>query len=1020
MIQAIHTKVPGRARYKIEGLYRSETLKKVLEFQLSQQKNILRVSASTLTGNVLVFFNSGNDHETIAAVIERVLTRAGAIARGPRRDIRTRPPSVHSARHPPSMGEVPAWRTAAKRLIASEEQKGEPWHVLDGDSVLCLLGSCRKTGLTEAAALARLQQFGPNVIPESDPRSPWKAFASQFASLPVALLGAAAGLSLLTGGVVDAAVILGVVVVNGFIGFLTEREAEKTIRSLKTFVQSSARVLRDGRERTISAAELVPGDVLVLRPGTSIPADCRILEASHLSVDESTLTGESMPAVKRVEPLGNKEVPLGDRHNMAYMGTLVTGGEGCAVVVATGRHTEIGRLQMLLDETKSPKTPIEMQLARTGDQLVLIATSICGVVFLMGFLRGYGLLQMARSAVSLAAAAVPEGLPAAATITFALGVKNMRKHHVLVRQLQAIETLGAVQTVCLDKTGTITRNRMSVQMVYTGGRRIQVRDSGFFLGETPVDPLSIGELKQLLHVCTLCSETRIKANELNGEVAFEGSPTERALVQLTSMGGIDVSLLRRSHPLLRVGHRAENRLYMGTLHESPEGGCLYAVKGSPPEVLAMCSWQMKNGKKVRLTEKTRLSIETENERMAGQALRVLAFACARLEETPAEDPQEGLVWLGLIGMADPIRHGVGELIKVFHRAGIDTVMITGDQSPTAYAVAQELNLSRGNPLEILDSSELGSVESEVFKALAKRIQVYARVSPSHKLKIVQALQSTGKVVAMTGDGINDGPALKAADIGIAMGRSGTDIAREVADVVLEEDNLETLIAALRDGRTTYNNVRKSVRFFLSTNLSEIMVMFAAMASGIGFPLNAMQLLWINIISDIFPGLALSMEAPETDVLEEPPRNPAEPLLNSDDYKRMALESAVMSGTTLAAYGYGLSRYGMGARAGTLAFQALTLAQLLHAVSCRSERHRFFEQDRPPPNRYLNVALAACCGLQMLTFLVPGLRRILGLTAVNLLDAAVIAGGAVVSLAINELTKKTKWTKRNENSIHDHV
>jgi Ca2+-transporting ATPase len=1018
MIQAIHTKVPGRARYKIDGLYRSEALKKALEFQLSREKNILRVSASTLTGNVLVFFNSGNDHETIATLIERVLTRSGPTVEGPRKEVRPRAEAAHPASLPPPTREEPAWRTAAKRLLASEEQKGEPWHVLDADSVLCSLGAYRETGLPETTASARLKEFGPNTIPESDPRSPWKAFASQFASLPVALLGAAAGLSLFTGGVVDAAVILGVVVANGFIGFLTEREAEKTIRSLKTFVQPSARVLRDGRERTVSAAELVPGDVLVLKPGSYIPADCRILEASHLSVDESTLTGESMPAVKRVEPIGNKDVPLGDRHNMAYMGTLVTGGEGRAVVVATGRFTEIGRLQMLLDETKSPKTPIEMQLARTGDQLVLIATGICGVVFLMGFLRGHGLLQMARTAVSLAAAAVPEGLPAAATITFALGVKNMRKHHVLVRQLQAVETLGAVQTVCLDKTGTITRNRMAVQAVYTGGKGIEVRDRGFFLDEAPVDPLSIGELKQLLHVCTLCSETRIKANEKNGEVALKGSPTESALVRLTSLGGIDVSLLRRSHPLLRVGHRAENRLYMGTLHEAPGKGCLYAVKGSPPEVLAMCRWQMKNGKKVRLTEKTRLSIETENERMAGQALRVLAFACAALEETPAADPQEGLVWLGLVGMADPIREGVGELIEVFHRAGIDTVMITGDQSPTAHAVAQELNLSRGDPLEILDSSELGSVESDVLKALAKRVQVYARVSPSHKLMIVQALQSTGKVVAMTGDGINDGPALKAADIGIAMGRSGTDIAREVADVVLEEDNLETLIVALRDGRTTYNNIRKSVHFFLSTNLSEIMVMFAAMAAGIGFPINAMQLLWINIISDIFPGLALSMEAPETDVLEEPPRDPGKPLLDSADFKRMAIESAVISGTTLAAYGYGLSRYGMGARAGTLAFQALTVAQLLHAVSCRSERHRFFEQDRPPPNRYLNLALGASIGLQLLTFLVPGLRGILGLTAVSLLDAAVIAGGAVLPLAVNELTKKTKRTKRNENSIHD--
>lgn len=1020
MIQPIHTKVPGRARYKVDGLYRSQALKKILELQLSRNKNILRVSASTSTGNILVLFNSGNDHMSIASLIEGVLRRSEAVAERPREPREIGKKGEGASTPAPRVQEEPAWRSAAKKLLVSEEQQGEPWHLLDADSVFSALQASRQQGLSEEAATVRLKECGLNALPESDPRPSWKIFASQFTSLPVALLGAAAGLSLFTGGVLDAAVIAGVVVANALIGFLTEREAERTIRSLKTFVQPTAKVLRDGRLRTVSAAEIVAGDVLLLKPGTYVPADSRVFEASHLSVDESALTGESMPVIKRVEPIERKDLPLADRANMAYMGTLVTGGEGRAVVVATGRQSEIGRLKMLLDETTSPKTPIEKQLARTGDQLVLIATGICGVVFLMGFLRGHGLLQMARTAVSLAAAAVPEGLPAAATITFAMGIKNMREHHVLIRQLQAVETLGAVQTVCLDKTGTITRNRMSVMAIHTGGRRLEVQREGFFLDGAPVEPLANGELKQLLHVCTLCSETRISANDKNGDYVLKGSPTERALVQLTSLAGIDVSRLRKSHHLLRVSYRAENRLYMGTLHEAPGKSYLYAVKGSPPEVMAMCTWKMKNGRKVRLTDKALLAIETENERMAGQAMRVLGLAYGTFAEEPANDPEEGLTWLGLVGMADPVREGVHELIQVFHRAGIDTVMITGDQSPTAHAVAEELNLSRGDPLEILDSSELSSVEPEVLQALAKRVQVYARVSPSHKLRIVQALQSTGKVVAMTGDGINDGPALKAADIGIAMGRSGTDIAREVADVVLEEDNLETLIIALQDGRTTYNNIRKSVHFFLSTNLSEIMVMFAAMAAGIGFPINAMQLLWINIISDIFPGLALSMEAPETDVLDEPPRDPRKPLLDSRDFKRMALESAVISGATLGAYGYGLSRYGMGARAGTLAFQTLTIAQLLHAISCRSERHRFFDREKPPPNKHLNLALGGSLGLQLLTLAVPGLRGLLGLTGVNLLDAAVIAGSALVPLAINELTKKTNLVRDNENTHHDDV
>jgi Ca2+-transporting ATPase len=1019
MIQAIHTKVPGRARYRIEGLYRSPPLKKLLEFQLSQHSDILRVSARVSTGNLLVYYNSGNDHESIASLIAEVLTEAEATAEMPAEEGNTEGSRERSReKSSPRAEEEPAWHSAAKRLLSSRDQEGRPWHALDVDSVLSTLGVDRETGLPDETAGLRLKRDGENVLPESVPRSTWRIFADQFASLPVVLLGAAAGLSLFTGGLADAAIITGVVVANACIGFLTEREAEKTIRSLKSFAQPSARVIRDGHVRTVAGRDLVVGDMLLLKPGVYIPADSRVVEASHLSVDESALTGECMPVVKRSKAIRKKEVPLADRFNLAYMGTLVTGGEGRAVVVATGRSTQIGRLQMLLDETTSPKTPIEKQLSRTGDQLVLIASGICGAVFLIGLLRGHSLLELGRTAISLAAAAVPEGLPAAATITFSLGINNMRRHHVLIRQLQAVETLGAVQTVCLDKTGTITRNRMSVLSIYSGGKRIEVCSGGFVVNGRPLEPLTIRELERLLHVCTLCSETQITANEKNGDYVLTGSPTERALVNLTSLAGIDVSALRKSHRLLRVSHRAENRQFMATLHSAPGRGKLYAVKGSPPEVMALCRWQMKNGRKVRLTEKARLAIETENEQMAGRALRVLGVAYGTFEKGAAVEPEGELTWLGLVGMADPIRPGVAELIRVFHRAGLDTVMITGDQSPTAHSVAQELNLSQGEPLEILDSSELASVEPEVLRALARRVHVYARVSPSHKLMIVQALQSTGRVVAMTGDGINDGPALKAADIGIAMGRSGTDIARGVADVVLEEDNLETLIIALRDGRTTYNNIRKSVHFFLSTNLSEIMVMFAAAAGGIAFPINAMQLLWINIISDIFPGLALSMEAPESDVLEEPPRDPQKPLLDAADFKRMAFESAVISGATLGAYGYGLARYGAGARAGSVAFQSLTIAQLLHALSCRSERHRLFEKGGPPPNKYLNLALGGSLGFQALTLLVPGLRSVLGITPVNLLDTLVIAGSAFVPLAVNELTKKTRLVKNDEKPHND--
>jgi Ca2+-transporting ATPase len=444
---------------------------------------------------------------------------------------------------------------------------------------------------------------------------------------------------------------------------------------------------------------------------------------------------------------------------------------------------------------------------------------------------------------------------------------------------------------------------------------------------------------------------------------------------------------------------------MSTLHASTNSQKLFALKGSPPEVLSMCRWQLKDGKTIPLSEEDKLKIEAENDQMAADTLRVLGLAYAAVDSESPKELEEDLIWLGLVGMEDPIRDGVKGLMDVFHGAGIDTVMITGDQSPTAYAVANELNLGQGERLEILDSTQFDSVDPELMGALAKKVHVYSRVSPAHKLRIVQALQDAGKVVAMTGDGINDGPALKASDIGIAMGQSGTDVAREVADIVLEEDDLEALVIAVRDGRATFNNIKKSVHFFLATNLSEIMVMFAAVAAGIGFPLNVMQLLWINIISDIFPGLALSMEEPEADVLEQPPREPDQPLFSGADYKRMVFESSIISASSLGAYAFGIATYGMGARAGSIAFQSLTIGQLLHALSCRSQSRRIFDKERLPRNRYLDLALGGSLAIQAMTMFVPTLRRFLGLTQLNPLDMAVIGGSSLVALVLNETSKK---------------
>ncbi len=999
---------PGRARVKIEGLYHSEPLKHLLESRLSLQTEITSAYANTQTGNLLVCYNPEHSTRKVAAIIEKVMEDASEndlASRGAASDTAD-PPHLNLPEDKKLRPAIRDFvRERLKRVLAqSDEQTVEPCHLLEADTILEQFDTRVRTGLTTKVAQARLRKYGPNSLPESRPRSKWSIFFDQFKSLPTALLGIAAGLSVATGGILEAAVIGGVVIANAFIGFFTESDAENTIRSLKTFVQPHAEIFRDGRIQVVSAKELVPGDIVILKPGAYVPADCRVVESHHLSIDESILTGESMPVYKIVNALYDPNIPIGDRFNMAYMGTLVTGGQGLAVVVGTGRFTEMGRLQSLLEETESPKTPIERQLARMGDQLVVLSGAVCGIIFLIGFLRGHGFLVMSRMAISLAAAAVPEGLPTAATINFARGIKNMKKHRVLVRDLHAVETIGAVQTVCLDKTGTITWNQMAALNVYTGGRRVEIRNGSFVSGGLPINPLKNAELRRLLEVCALCNETDVKRENDTGEYFLNGSPTENALVNMALRAGIDVLRLRVINALENIQHRTENRLFMCTKHVISENTRLLTCKGSPTEVLDMCEWQLRDGEEMPLTDDDRRGIEMENERMAGDALRVLGVAFSRLENG-RKSAEDGFIWLGLVGLADPIRGEVKDLIKVFHDANIDTVMITGDQSPTAYAVARELGLSRGATLEILDSSELTAVGPDVLEALANRVHVYARVSPSHKLKIVQALQASGKIVAMTGDGINDGPALKAADIGIAMGESGTDVARGVADVVLEEDNLEALIIAVRDGRTTHNNIRKSVHFFLSTNLSEIMVMSAAMTAGIGFPLNAMQLLWINIISDIFPGLALSMENAEPDVLAQRPRAANEPFFDSSAYKRMAFESAVISSASMGSYAYGLMRYGMNARAGTLAFQSLTVGQLLHALSCRSDKHGIFTRNRLPPNRYLNMAIGGSLAMQGLTMVVPGLRRLLGITPLNLIDGAVIAGSALLSLFVNEATKK---------------
>lgn len=696
---------------------------------------------------------------------------------------------------------------------------------------------------------------------------------------------------------------------------------------------------------------------------------------------------------------------------MAYKGTFITSGKGLAAVVATGKFTEEGKIQEMVGKATSTETPLQQQLDKVGSQLVLLGGGVCGLVFGLGLLRGYGFLKMLKTSISLAVASVPEGLPMIATTTLALGIQDMRKHNILIRGLDAVEALGSVQTICLDKTGTITQNKMIVEEIYISIGSLKLSNDQFVTeAGKRIDPNECEELLKLIQVSVLCSESEVIDTE-DGEDEVKGSATENALIYMAISADIDVVELRKKHSLLETIPRTEDRNIMSTVHKTRNQQKFVALKGSPAEVLERCNSQMKNGEVVPLTDENRQALELENERMAGKALRVLGVAYTDIDDTE-EDPEKDLTWLGLTGMADPIREGVKALMEDFHQAGIDTVMITGDQSPTAYAIAKELNLSRDQKLEILDSSDLANLEPEKMQALFDKVDVFARISPADKLQIVQALQSAGKIVAMTGDGINDTPALKAANVGVAMGDGGADGVREVADVVIEDNNLKTMINSVSQGRTIYNNIRKSVHFLLSTNLSEIMVMTSATAAGMGEPLNAVQLLWLNLVSDVFPGLALALEPPEPDVLNQPPRNPEEPIIKQSDFERIAFESSAISLSALGAYGYGLVRYGMGSQASSVIFMSLTMGQILHTLSCRSEEHSIFDQQKLPHNPYMDGAIIGSFALQLLPIAIPGLRNLLKLAPINFLDWIVIGGSALLPLLVNESTKKTMQGKKN--------
>ena len=993
-VQLVSAPVPGRVRYRSAAFLRDPIRAAHVQSAITAIPGVRRAEANARTGSVLVLFDPRIPRgelepvlcDALGAVLATPATRATVIVASTRVRSEADPAVGARAVHTPNA-------RAGVHEVA--------YHALELHEV------CREIGVAapghdHESAAHKLAAEGHNALTPPPRRSELRMLLDQLASTPVLLLGASALFSAATGGSGDALAIVVVIGINATIGYLTESRAERTIAAITSAPPAHVPVMRAGKA-TLVAVELVArGDLLVLSAGVFVAADARIVQDQDLTVDESSLTGESVPVLKSTATALDASLPLGERSSMVYRGTLVTGGSAVAMVVAIGDHTEVGQIQSLASAVEARQTPMQKQLDQLGTQLAIGSAIACSMAFGLGMLRGQPLLPMLRTAISLGVAAVPEGLPTVAITTLALGLARMRERHVLVRKLAAVETLGAVQVVCFDKTGTLTVNRMTVVELTAGLERLRL-NAGILhdAADRPADTDS-SDLGWLLRVAVLCNEVELRND--SGVSMLQGSPTEAALVQLALDLGFDVDSARAYHPLLGIQRRAQTRNYMSTSHARGEER-LVAIKGRPSEVLALCGTFLRNGERLPLTYVERDAIETHNEHMAARALRVLGLAF-RDGALAHDDPAPDLVWLGLIAMEDPPRPAVPALIERFHRAGLRTVMITGDQSATAKAVAVQAGLARDGRIEIVDSTRLDRVEPEVLRALAQRAHVFSRVSPAHKLQIVQALQHDGQVVAMTGDGVNDGPALKAADIGIAMGSSGSNAACAIADVVLEDDELETLVAAIEQGRTIYADIRKAVHFILATNLGEILYTLAG-AAGLGQPLSPMQLLWINLLTDVFPELALAVEPPEADVLTRPPRDPRRPMFTRSDLLRIGGEGTVITAGALSAYMFALARYGLGPQAGTVGFTALTLAQLLHAFSARSETHSFFDRQHLARNRWLPLSVAGTMGLQVAGNLLPPLRRLLGTTRMSLLDWATVLAAAGAPFLVNETIKHAR-------------
>ena len=874
------------------------------------------------------------------------------------------------------------------------------WHALDDDTVLLSLDS-HPDGLSHHEAQHRLEQFGPNRITPPAGEPCWLRFARQFNNLLIYVLLLAAALSWLSGHWIDGAVILGVVVINALFGLVQEGKAERALAAIRHLLKIRCITLRDGERHQLDSDLLVPGDVVLLESGDKVPADLRLLEGHNLSVQESALTGESVSVTKQNQPIP-EPTPLAERSNMLYAGTLITQGRARAIVVSTGDDTELGHIGRLLNSVEPLDTPLTAQLDRLGHQLTIWIVLLALATFLFGWLyRDYGLDELFMAAVGLAVAAIPEGLPAVITITLAIGVQRMASRNAIIRRLPAVETLGAVTVICSDKTGTLTRNEMTVQQVALPTETLMVTGVGYSAhGE--LRPLSstssptastVGRptspfvddseaLWSLIEAAVLCNDARFSSTSTDNsqELQLHGDPTEGALLILSSKAGVDAQMLRKANPRLAELPFESAHGFMATLNQQMEEARLF-IKGAPERIFPRCS-------KGSLQSEVEWQQRANEMAMAG--LRLLAFAVY----TPAkltlptdsaylsidELPTTGWQLLGLVGMVDPARDEAKAAVADCQRAGIRVVMITGDHASTAGAIGQQVGLSL-RP-RVLTGSELDSLSSDELAQQIEEIDIVARATPSHKLRLIEALQAAGHVTAMTGDGVNDAPALKRADIGVAMGRQGTEAAKEAASMVLADDNFATLRDAVSEGRSVYENLRKALVFLLPTNGAQALVLLCAIVLGIALPITPVQILWVNMVSAITLSLPLAFEQPDRNLMLRPPRRVSDPMLPWSLWLLILGSAVLMCGLTLAIYQWSLHLGADLAVARTLAINTLIAAEMIFLINCRSLSSHSFSIQAWFGNRQVWIAIGCLLVLQWLQTYWPLMNTLFGTAPVS--------------------------------------